>query len=365
MKTLITTLLTLFSLSSFAMTNNNNIVKYYTSPTSTLTENYDTSTVVVENSETTVAANDSTANVNITTNATLTDSLFETYQDVNVEVIEGNNSTRIVVHKDGDTIKNYEMNYDFDKNAEAAKNTEAAKETKEEKNNFNFEFNFGDDENGTCTINKKKKKRFKGHWSGFEFGLNNYLTDDFSVTPDEEYMEINTGKSWNFNLNFAQFSIPLIRDRFGLVTGLGIEWCNYHFSNGNTIDKNQSTHQIEPVDISHLAMKKNKLTTTYITTPLLMEVQIGNSSNRDKRMAVSAGLIGGLKIGSYTKYKTSDSKEKNKDDFYLQSFRYGFTARINYDSFGFYFNYYNVPLFVKDKGPELYPFAAGLLVSFN
>ncbi len=300
------------------------------------------------------------SNYNDSLAAAYPDSIIEEeYTDVNVEVIENNNTTSIIVHKDGDTIKNYEMNYDFQ-----SKNDKADKIDKKDKSkSFNFEFNSDNDDN--FFTKRAKRRRFKGHWSGFEFGLNNYLTDDFSITPDEEYMEINTGKSWNFNLNFAQVSVPLIRDRVGLVSGLGIEWNNYHFSNGNTIKRDPITHTIVPVPLTNMALKKNKLTTTYLTVPLLLEAQIGSSPNRSERFAVSAGLIGGLKIGSHTKYKTSDNKEKNKDDFYLQSLRYGFTARVNYNSFGLYFNYYNVPLFIEDKGSELYPFAAGLVISFN
>jgi len=55
----------------------------------------------------------------------------------------------------------------------------------------------------------KKKKKFKGHWSGIEFGLNNFVDDKFSMarTDGEQFMDLNTGKSWNFNWNIKQYSI--------------------------------------------------------------------------------------------------------------------------------------------------------------
>lgn len=366
MKTFIIALLTFFSLNSYAMLDNKNMADFIpTLYTSGLTQDNDTTKITIANSEIVIVDNDSSVNVKIADNSTELSkdtNSFEEFEDVNVEVIEGANSTRIIVHKDGDTIKNYEMNYDFqaegklddldfdgysfdDKNADSK-----IKHSEENKKSFSFP--------------KKNKNRFKGHWSGFEFGLNNYVTDDFSMTPDETYMEINTGKSWNFNLNFAQFSLPIARDRLGLVSGLGLEWNNYHFANNNTITKDAINHIVKSADLSTLALKKNRLQTTYLTAPLLMEVQLGSGS-RDDRIALSGGIIAGLKLGSHTKYKSGDGKQKVKDDFYLQSFRYGFTARIHYDVIGFYFNYYNTPLFVDGKGPELYPFAAGLVVSFD
>ncbi|MDA3853500.1 MAG: hypothetical protein PF444_04590 [Bacteroidales bacterium] len=366
MKTLTIALLTFFSLSSYAMLYNKNMADYIpTSYTSELAQDYDSTRITVANSEIMIVGNDSSVNVQIADNSTEIsndNNSFEEFEDVNVEVIEGINSTRIMVHKDGDTIKNYEMNYDFQAEGKLDeldfdgyslddKNSDRKIDTSE-KNEKSF------------TFPKKRKNRFKGHWSGFEFGLNNYVTEDFSVTPDESYMEINTGKSWNFNLNFAQFSVPIARDRLGLVSGLGLEWNNYHFANNNTITKDPSNHIIKSEDLSNYALKKNRLQTTYLTAPLLMEVQLGRGSRND-RTALSGGVIAGLKLGSHTKYKSGDGKQKMKDDFYLQSFRYGFTARVHYDFIGFYFNYYKTPLFVDGKGPELYPFAAGLVVSFD
>ncbi len=272
----------------------------------------------------------------------------EELTNVDITIIGGENYTSIIVHKDGDTIKNYEMNFDFPEEG-------GLKEWFED---------FFEKNESPFPLVKKKKKRFRGHWSGFEFGLNNYLTDDFSMTPEQAYMEINSGKSWNFNLNFAQFSIPLIGDRFGLVSGLGLEWSNYHFSNKNTIRKNLVNHSVTPKDLSAYALKKNRLQTTYLTVPLLMELQMGGDS-RDRCLSLSGGLIAGLKLGSHTKYKSSDTKQKTKDDFYLQLLRYGFTSRVHYGNVGLFFNYYNGSLFLDQKGPELYPFAAGVIISFH
>ena len=358
MKTIIIVLLTVFSTSSYAMLSNDHSSFQNTTPYAIKTPpNNDTTKISVAKSKIVIIDNDTTIKVNLSNNSTPLDNKlsFEEYENVNIEVTEGDESTRIIVRKDGDTIKSYEMNYDF----EAEGRLEDIDFDK-----LSFDDKNSNSSNKSFTFPKKKKNRFKGHWSGLEFGLNNYVTNDFSVTPEESYMEINTGKSWNFNLNFAQFSVPLARDRFGLVSGLGLEWSNYHFSNNNNITKNTQTHTIESNNLEGRALKMNRLQTTYLTAPLLMELQLGSGS-RDDRIAISAGIIGGLKLGSHTKFKSNDGKQKIKDDFYLQSFRYGVTARVNYDFIGFYFNYYNTPLFIDGKGPELYPFAAGLILSFD
>ena len=214
----------------------------------------------------------------------------------------------------------------------------------------------------------KKKKKFKGHWAGFEFGLNNYLDQENSInrTAENEFLDINTGRSWNVNLNFTQYSLPIISNRFGLVSGLGFEWSNYHFSNPTTIQKLDG--YIQPDSLSVSGSKKNRLQTTYLTAPLLLELQLLDGKRKD-RLYLAGGLIGGVKLFSKTKvvyYESDGSKQKNvsKEDFYLSPFRYGLTARAGYKMIKVYVNYYMTPLFLDTRGPELYPVAAGLVVSF-
>lgn len=221
-----------------------------------------------------------------------------------------------------------------------------------------------DDEEETSA---KKKKKFKGHWSGVEFGINNFIDDKFSITRTngEQFMDLNTGRSWNFNWNIKQYSIGFGTDRIGLVTGLGLEFNNYHFDGDNNIQ--EVGGNIVTKDDYPSSLAKSKLKTTFLTVPLLLELQM-LGAKRSKRIHVSTGVIGGLKIGSHSKviYKVDGNRKKDKtrDDFNINPLRYGLTARIGYRSLNFYANYYMTPFFEKDGDPELYPVALGLSVSF-
>lgn len=212
---------------------------------------------------------------------------------------------------------------------------------------------------------KKRKKRFNAHWAGLEVGLNNYLTPDNSLVlpPGEEYMDLNTGKSWNWNLNVADFGIGLGTNYIGLVSGLGFEFINYNFNGQNSIMKENGTGNIvEYVPPYAGNITKSKMNITYMTVPLLMEFQI--PVGRSDRIHFSAGVIGGLKLWSNTKIKYTEagdkSKEKNKSDFNLSPLRWGVTARAGYGGVAIFANYYMTPLFKNGMGPELYPFSIGL-----
>ncbi|MFW5644957.1 MAG: outer membrane beta-barrel protein [Bacteroidota bacterium] len=216
---------------------------------------------------------------------------------------------------------------------------------------------------------QKKRDKFKPHWAGFEVGINNYVNKDFAMdlAPENSFMDLNTSHSWNFNLNFMEYGIGLGSDKVGLVTGLGLEWSNYHFDHGNVIMKNDDGRIVEKTLMEENAsVQKAKLQTTYLTAPLLMEFQIPLGR---KRMFISGGVIGGVKLGSKTKmvYTVNGHKQKDKvkDDFNISPLKYGFTARIGYRNLKLFANYYPTSLFEKEKGPELYPFSLGLtLLSF-
>jgi opacity protein-like surface antigen len=206
---------------------------------------------------------------------------------------------------------------------------------------------------------------FKGHWTGIELGLNNYLNKDYSMGPgtDAEYMSLNSSRSIDVNLNFVQHSFGIIGNRFGMVTGLGFEFYNYFFRHNNTIVTNdQGIIGSYPFDSIHL--ERSKLTMTFLTVPLLFEFQFPGHLNNSHRIRIAVGVIGGLKLGSHTKvvYEQNGDKKKDKnhDDFSINPFRYGFTARLGYKHINIFSDFYPVPLFEKGKGPVLYPFSVGL-----
>ena len=222
------------------------------------------------------------------------------------------------------------------------------------------------------TIISKKKDKFKGNWSGLELGLNNFVNSDFSssLDPSIAFMDLNTNRSINVNINFLQYDIGFGTNKVGLVTGMGFELSNYFFDRNNNIRKDVNGQIVEyvPAFLSEpgASIIKSKLATTYLTVPLLLEFQIPAGR---KRIHISGGVIGGAKLGSSTKIVYKDrgnrQKEKVRDDFNLSSLRYGYTVRAGYRNLNLFANYYPVTIFEQGKGPELYPYSIGLrLLSF-
>ncbi len=215
---------------------------------------------------------------------------------------------------------------------------------------------------------KKDYERFKGHLGGLELGFNSLLTDFWSTSlkPEDNYFDLNTAKSYYWNFLLPCVNIGFTR-HFGIVTTLGINFNKYRFDGNNSIIKDENGVIGPSYPDEGITYSKSKLVTTYATLPLILETQIPLSTS-SRNINIGAGVIGAVKLGSNTKvvyYTDGKQKEKNKDDFSLNTFRWGATARIGYEFFQVYGTCYFSPMFEKGKGPELYPFEVGIAFTFN
>ncbi len=211
------------------------------------------------------------------------------------------------------------------------------------------------------------KSSFRGHVGGIELGFCGYFTDPFSTSldPSENYMNLNTAKSMNFNILLPNLNLGFSR-HFGIAATVGLSWSDYYFDGDNSIAEDENGNIIPVYPAPDINFEKSKLSTTYATMPILFEGQIPVSHNRT--INIGAGFIGAIKLHSHTKvvyYDNDKMKIKNKDDFSLNLLRYGVTARLGYEMFQAYGTYYLSKMFEEGKGPELFPFEVGIALTFN
>jgi hypothetical protein len=206
--------------------------------------------------------------------------------------------------------------------------------------------------------------KFKGHWAFFEMGVNSFANVDyggytlpgFSDYRGSNYMDINHNKSMEVNINIFKLSIGLQKkeNNIGLVTGMGLNFNDYRFSNPFTI-KNAYGY-IVPIPNSDPGLQKTKLSTGFLTVPLLLEFQLP----RETGLWVSMGVIGGIKMGSHTKVKINNVITKDHNDFNISPFRVGGTARIGYKGVNLFGTYYFTQFFRDNRGPAMNPIAIGI-----
>ncbi len=232
-----------------------------------------------------------------------------------------------------------------------------------------------------------KKNKFNGHWAGVELGWNGYVNSDFNSTlPDNyKFLDLNNSRSMMVNLNPFEFNLNLCKNHFGLTSGLGFEFNNYFFTDKNYYFSSDSAaiiaFRIYDAFGAKVNMNQSKMVISWLNVPILFEYQT-NARMKMNSFHVSAGVIGGIRIGQYVKqdypginqpYTLKDEegnvigtftpeKYKNRDhsQLHLNQFKLDATLRVGWSFLNLFASYSISPMFKKDQGPVLYPWNVGI-----
>ena len=184
---------------------------------------------------------------------------------------------------------------------------------------------------------------------------------------------------WEQNIAFNK------NKTIGMMTGLGMAWNNYYFSNDTYLVNGES--QLEGYYMEGVSVRKTKLTNMFITLPVLFEFQTGQS-NRNKRFHFTIGGVIGARVLSHTKiyfneankvyrlvepetglplfeqYRTPDRENrnivKNFNSFYQPPFRFDARVGFGYGWLNVFGTYAVNGLFQNGKGPDVYPWTIGI-----
>jgi hypothetical protein len=230
--------------------------------------------------------------------------------------------------------------------------------------NFLGEFDCSDD------TSFKAPAKSRSHWAGFEIGFNtlmagnNFKTD---LPSAYDFLELNSGKSINVNLNFFAHDFKLYKNYVMFTTGIGLTLNNYRFTSDRTLiaDSNRvaASYDLDKAG-NQITYQKNKLAVNYITMPLLL--QFNTNERLNKSFHVATGILASYKYNSHLKlvYKDEGDKQKDKrqDEFNIDPFRFDATLRVGFRNYTLYASYALTELFKNNRGPELHPFQFGINV---
>jgi hypothetical protein len=208
------------------------------------------------------------------------------------------------------------------------------------------------------------KQKFK-HWKGFELGVNGFLDykNSLDVSKIDEFLELDYSNSYQFGLNILEKDFHLYKNFINLVFGIGFDFNHYAFKNNISLNPDTSYLSATTDAVNY---KKNKLNVSYIKAPLLLE--INTSKNPKNNFHIAGGVEIAYRIHSVTKqkFKIEDKRYKTeeRDDYNLAAFRYSAIARVGYNNVSIFVTYGLNTLFVKAKGPQVYPFTCGIGYSF-
>lgn len=206
---------------------------------------------------------------------------------------------------------------------------------------------------------------FQGHWSGFRLGFMNFA----KLAPETEAVDLNMKHSLCMQFNLLKREINLSRsNNFGIVTGLGLEYQRFRFRDNN-ITFHKSAGQTRPTVVKDLypdakEIRKSSFKNFYLTIPVLFEVQIPKNACPSKRMFISAGVMGGVRMHSKTKIIYQDNqndttKKKQKGNFNVVPVKADAVAQIGFRHVSLWGSYTLTHLFRNSRIPNLNVYTIG------
>ena len=182
-----------------------------------------------------------------------------------------------------------------------------------------------------------------------EFGFN----QDISA-PDQFSLNFWGSRTANF---YYQYEWRILKSSFSVVPGIGFSLERYKFNNDHFVaqdpDDFNSIIMVPPADGGFVGVKKSMLATNYFEVPLELRF---NTKPEDpaRSFKISVGGRIGFLFDSFDKIKYKEDGElkkvKNKDNFNLNTLRYGLTGRIGIGAFSVFYYYNLTPLFKEGKG---------------
>jgi hypothetical protein len=255
--------------------------------------------------------------------------------------------------------------------------TEAMIEEREDEKKEGTKQNL-DEEEGVAFNNPNT--RVEGRYLGtsftavFDFGVNNYMNTDGGF-PDEtnEPYTVKPFGSWYVALG-GLYSTHVGGPLF-LEWGGNVSWYNFKFQNEDVVarknnDPGRVTFETDPRDVRAI---KSKIVAPYLNLSIVPTLDFSkNIKNRDgmfkdsysnRGFNIGAGVYAGYRIGGRSKFVFEEEgnrqREKNRNNLFLNNWRYGVRAQIGFRGVDLFFNYDLNKLFANGRGPALNAFSFG------
>lgn len=218
--------------------------------------------------------------------------------------------------------------------------------------------------------NTKSSTPFNGHLAGIYVGFADFVNTDYTAYQGNAFMNLHVQRSYTIALHFIEFNIGIQRRRntIGFVSALGAEWQNLSFSHPTTIRKDRGGI-ITPTSLNDGKVKVSRLRQLNLLVPLLLEFQIPSRS--EKRIHLSAGMVGSFRLLSQTKFKITETTTpyreqlyKRTEDYNIRDYRLDGMAQMGNNRFSLWVKYGLTPFFKKEKGPEIHLLNFGAAILF-
>lgn len=233
-------------------------------------------------------------------------------------------------------------------------------------NRLTFTFDLFDEE--MLDYEEMEEPGFKSHYASFEFGMQMNTNTAFGFDPNfsnAPEWQNKVPKSLVFNVNLFAHKFKIIDNYLGLTTGYGFSFVSSEFKDDYTLVHTEDASTIAVLDTAQ-NFKRNSLSVSYFTIPLLLEVT--NKGSFKDAFYLNIGVIGGVRMYSQQRQTGVNANGDNydltvKSKFNLNPWMLDATVRMGYGPFGVFANYAMLSTFKSGFTVNQFPLRFG--VSLN
>jgi hypothetical protein len=225
---------------------------------------------------------------------------------------------------------------------------------------------WSDSKQRSVRLTRKTRSSFN-----FDLGTNNYLSNGKFPDDTDELYSVRPWGSWYVGLNSIQRTH--VGGKLFIEWGAGLSWYNFKFQKDNIAVTKDENGVAFTEDVREVNFIKSKLTASYVQASFIPMLDFGGRGKKSRmwhsygsNFRIGAGPYAGYRIGSHSKLVYKDGgreKDKDRNNFYLNNFRYGIRAQVGIRSTDVFFNYDLNDLFSthKPNNPKLNAFSFGLI----
>ncbi|NND05145.1 MAG: outer membrane beta-barrel protein [Saprospiraceae bacterium] len=195
-----------------------------------------------------------------------------------------------------------------------------------------------------------------------DFGVSGLISDDnYRLENGIDPFEMRPLKSTNIKLHLFQQRLKLVKGYVSLGYGIVLDFNKYYFDNPVVLleDQPQVAFDFRP----DAGFKKNRLSYWVLDIPFMLHFE-SNPKNASKSLHLSGGAYAGMLLGANFKTKSKGQKNKTRDNFGIDRWRFGLRAEIGYGPVTLYGTYDLNALFEEEKngGYKVTPFSLGFML---
>ena len=209
---------------------------------------------------------------------------------------------------------------------------------------------------------RKKDKRRTQVQGDIHFGWNGYLQDGGMVSDDPA--ELRPWQSTLFVLGMAgKTRVGGENSIFHVRYGFQFNWQHFRLKGNNVIYKDAVTDGITfgPITDTRPEIENvsfSSFNAAYLDVPLLLVLDF-SKRRMDKGISVAAGGYGGVRVGQkrdiiYDDFNNDPVKERSRNNFYMNQWRYGLMAQIGLHAFKITGKYDLSSFFREDRATPNY-----------